>query len=92
MDLAGEVPEQRSLVVVQRIDETRRRLERIGNLQKVAWIQPPAASRAFNPRPDVLGPADAAAGMPGDEGPSLRGLIEAAGHDHGLRRRLDSLR
>ena len=78
MDLTGQLVEQRPAVAAERLTQTGRGRERVGNLQELQRIQSPAAGCAIDPGRDVLGAADSGTWMARQKRASLRCFVEAA--------------
>ena len=69
VQLAPDVAEQRATLVGERRREARGRVERLGDLEELAGLQPAAAGRALHRRADVVRRADADAGSLGRAAP-----------------------
>ena len=86
-DLAQEWP---PLVCEQR-GEARGGVERVGDLQELGRLQAPAPCRTLDRGTDVVRAADSEPGPLLEQGEHLIRLVESAGHDDPVARRLERL-
>ena len=91
VQVVAEIAEERPALVGKGRPEARRRVERIGDLEEPGRIDPSTAGGPLDPRSDIVGGADTDTGPFGEEGTGLVGLVEAAGDDHRIGRRLEGL-
>ena len=92
MQLSTEVAQQRSPLVGQGRRKPRGRVERLGELEELGGIEATAAGRSFDRRADVMGRPDPDARSLLEQRPRLIGLVELAGHDDRVGRRLEGFR
>ncbi len=89
MELATEVAQQCAALVRERRGESRGRVQGVGDLEELAGIEPSAARGALDRGADVVGAADPDPGSLLEQRADLVGLVELAGDDDRVRRRLE---
>src|ERR687887_86183 len=92
MQLATELPQERSPLVGKRCREAGGGVQRVSDLDELRGIEASASDRPFDPRADVMRRADADPRSPEEELARLVGLVEAAGNDHRVPAGLQGLR
>ena len=91
MQLAAELAQQRPPLVGQRRRQPGGRVERLGDLEELGRVEPAAAGRALDRRPDVVGRPDPDARPLLDQAAGLVGLVERPRDDDRVARRLERL-
>ena len=91
MDLASQIAQKRPAIAAERLTESRRSLQGLGDIQEVPRLEAAATHGTLDPGQDVLAAPDPRAGMLRHERARLRGFLEAAGHDDPIGGRLERL-
>src|SRR6185503_1878236 len=89
VELTTELTQQRPALIRERRGQAGRRVERLGELEELARVEPATARRALDRRTDVVRGSDPDARSLLEQGPSLIGLLEAARDDDRVARRLE---
>ena len=92
MQLATEVAQQRSPLVGEGRRKPRGRIERLGELEELGGIEATAAGGSFDRRADVVGRPDPDPRSILEQRSRLVGLVELAGDDDWVGRRLEGFR
>ncbi len=86
MEVTRQLAKERPAVVGEDRRQARRRIERLGDLEELGWVQPAAADRPPDRRADVAGRPDPGPRPLLEEVTGLVRLVEPAGHDHRVAR------
>jgi hypothetical protein len=84
--------EQWPAIVGKRGREAIRRIQRLGELEELRWIEPATAGRPLDRGPDVVRRPDPDARSLFEQRTRLVRFVEAARDDHRIRRRFERLR
>ncbi len=91
VEIARQGVQQGPPVVLEVRGEAARRVQRVGDLEELGRVEPSAAHRALNRRPDVVRAADPDPRSLREQRPGLVRLVESPGDDDRIRRRLERL-
>ena len=89
MDLAGQGMEERTAIVGEAGLEASGSIEGVGELEELGRIEATAAGRPLDRRADIAGGTNPDARPLDEQRPRLVRLVEGAGDDGRLRRRLE---
>ena len=91
VQLAPEIAQERPPLVREQRGQAGRRVERGGDLEELGGFEATAAGGSLDGRPDVVRGPDAETGPFLEEGDRLVGLVEGAGDQDGVVRRVEGL-